>query len=263
MPKGLSDETQSLASSGRCSVAGLSCLSRVVDPALLAAVGSVRLHGTALVGMYRDNPTNGGYRISATSATPRSVAMIRHKILCPAPTRVESALPYRGREISVYIRDTLGAGRCVGQPCVSAGERGIWRSASRAGCCRCSPGGRREVGALLPEVYLHGLAEGDFELALRGLLGDGAPLSKASIQRLRGALAVAVAPLPESAFERQRAGLVPRRSDGGRRNWEDAGAGLDQVDVVEVIEGNRAGPRAPLIAFTHSSKDVTSLCTTR
>ena len=43
------------------------------------------------------------------------------------------------------------------------------------------------MGALLPEVYLHGLAEGDFELALRGLLGDGAQLSKASIQRLRGA----------------------------------------------------------------------------
>ena len=42
----------------------------------------------------------------------------------------------------------------------------------------------KEVGALLPELYLHGLAEGDFELALRGLLGDGAPLSKASIQRL-------------------------------------------------------------------------------
>lgn len=43
----------------------------------------------------------------------------------------------------------------------------------------------KEVGALLPELYLHGLAEGDFELALRGLLGEGAPLSKASIQRLR------------------------------------------------------------------------------
>ena len=43
----------------------------------------------------------------------------------------------------------------------------------------------KEVGALLPELYLHGLAEGDFELALRGLLGDGAPLSKTSIQRLR------------------------------------------------------------------------------
>lgn len=29
-----------------------------------------------------------------------------------------------------------------------------------------------EVSALLPELYLHGLALGDFELALRGLLGD-------------------------------------------------------------------------------------------
>ena len=43
----------------------------------------------------------------------------------------------------------------------------------------------KEVGALLPELYLHGLAEGDFELAMRGLLGEGAPLSKSSIRRLR------------------------------------------------------------------------------
>ncbi len=43
----------------------------------------------------------------------------------------------------------------------------------------------KELGALLPELYLHGLAEGDFELAMRGLLGEGAPLSKSSIQRLR------------------------------------------------------------------------------
>ena len=34
-------------------------------------------------------------------------------------------------------------------------------------------------------LYLHGLAEGDFELAMRGLLGEGAPLSKSSIRRLR------------------------------------------------------------------------------
>ncbi len=30
------------------------------------------------------------------------------------------------------------------------------------------------VSELLPQLYLHGLAQGDFELALRGLLGDGA-----------------------------------------------------------------------------------------
>jgi putative transposase len=43
----------------------------------------------------------------------------------------------------------------------------------------------KEVGQLLPELYLHGLAKGDFELALRGLLGDGAPLSASSIERLK------------------------------------------------------------------------------
>ena len=43
----------------------------------------------------------------------------------------------------------------------------------------------KELGAMLPELYLHGLAKGDFELALRGLLGDGAPLSKSSIERLK------------------------------------------------------------------------------
>jgi transposase-like protein len=43
----------------------------------------------------------------------------------------------------------------------------------------------QEVGTMLPELYLHGLSTGDFELALRGLLGDGAPLSASSIQRLK------------------------------------------------------------------------------
>lgn len=40
------------------------------------------------------------------------------------------------------------------------------------------------VATLLPELYLHGLSSGDFTLALRGLLGDGAPLSASSVQRL-------------------------------------------------------------------------------
>src|SRR5882724_5530149 len=42
-----------------------------------------------------------------------------------------------------------------------------------------------EVGRLLPELYLHGLAHGDFDLALRGLLGEAAPLSAPSIARLK------------------------------------------------------------------------------
>jgi len=43
----------------------------------------------------------------------------------------------------------------------------------------------KAVGQLLPQLYLHGLAEGDFDLALRGLLGDGAPLSPPTIARLK------------------------------------------------------------------------------
>jgi putative transposase len=43
----------------------------------------------------------------------------------------------------------------------------------------------REVGELLPQLYLHGLALGDFDVALRGLLGDAAPLSPTSLTRLK------------------------------------------------------------------------------
>jgi transposase-like protein len=43
----------------------------------------------------------------------------------------------------------------------------------------------KEVGQLLPELYLHGLSKGDFEMALRGLLGEGVPLSSSSIGRLK------------------------------------------------------------------------------
>ena len=43
----------------------------------------------------------------------------------------------------------------------------------------------KAMDKMLPELYLHGLSLGDFELALRGLLGDGAPLSASSVDRLR------------------------------------------------------------------------------
>lgn len=42
-----------------------------------------------------------------------------------------------------------------------------------------------EVNELLPELYLHGLAQGDFDLALRGLLGEEAPISANTIARLK------------------------------------------------------------------------------
>jgi len=41
------------------------------------------------------------------------------------------------------------------------------------------------VADLIPELYLHGLAQGDFDLALRGLLGEEAPLSAATVGRLK------------------------------------------------------------------------------
>jgi transposase-like protein len=43
----------------------------------------------------------------------------------------------------------------------------------------------KEVTELLPQLYLHGLAQGDFDLALRGLLGEAAPLSSTTIGRLK------------------------------------------------------------------------------
>jgi len=42
-----------------------------------------------------------------------------------------------------------------------------------------------QVGDLLPELYLHGLSSGDFDRALRGLLGAAAPLSASSLDRLK------------------------------------------------------------------------------
>ena len=42
-----------------------------------------------------------------------------------------------------------------------------------------------EVNDVLPELYLHGLALGDFELALRGLFGDRAPLSASTVARVK------------------------------------------------------------------------------
>jgi transposase-like protein len=42
-----------------------------------------------------------------------------------------------------------------------------------------------EVNKLIPELYLHGLAMGDFDLALRGLLGKSAPISASTVARLK------------------------------------------------------------------------------
>jgi len=41
------------------------------------------------------------------------------------------------------------------------------------------------VSKLIPRLYLHGLALGDFDLALRGLLGEDAPVSASTVARLK------------------------------------------------------------------------------
>ena len=41
------------------------------------------------------------------------------------------------------------------------------------------------VSKLIPRLYLHGLALGDFDLALRGLLGENAPVSASTVARLK------------------------------------------------------------------------------
>ena len=43
----------------------------------------------------------------------------------------------------------------------------------------------REVDSMLPDLYVQGLSTGDFDVALRNLLGEGAPLPVSSIQRLK------------------------------------------------------------------------------
>jgi putative transposase len=41
------------------------------------------------------------------------------------------------------------------------------------------------VSALIPQLYLHGLALGDFDIALKGLLGEEAPVSANTVARLK------------------------------------------------------------------------------
>lgn len=96
----------------------------------------------------------------------------------------------------------------------------------------------REVGALLPELYLHGLASGDFELALRGLLGGGAPLSASSLQRLKGDW--------EVKYEQWKA--EPIEAEEVAYLWADgiyvkAGLGKDKCALLVVIGAMQDGSK--------------------
>lgn len=98
-----------------------------------------------------------------------------------------------------------------------------------------------QVGELLPQLYLHGLAQGDFELALRGLLGEGAPLSASSIERLRGKWVAEYA----AWSKRSLAGLEPVYvwADG---IYVKAGIEKDKAALLVVIAALRDGRKVVL-----------------
>ena len=43
----------------------------------------------------------------------------------------------------------------------------------------------KKIAKLIPELYLHGLAEGDFDLALCRLLGEEAAVSASTVAQLK------------------------------------------------------------------------------
>ncbi len=96
----------------------------------------------------------------------------------------------------------------------------------------------KQVRDLLPELYLHGLASGDFELALRGLLGEGAPLSSTSLQRLKEKW--------EAEYEQWK--NEPIEEGGLAYLWADgiyikAGIGKEKMALLVVIGVMREGKK--------------------
>lgn len=98
-----------------------------------------------------------------------------------------------------------------------------------------------QVGELLPQLYLHGLAQRDFELALRGLLGEGAPLSPSSIERLRGKWVAEY----EAWRERSLVGLEPVYlwADG---IYVKAGLEKDKAALLVIVAALRDGRKIVL-----------------
>ena len=109
------------------------------------------------------------------------------------------------------------------------------------------------MGALLAELFLQGLAEGDFELAMRGPLGAGAALSKSSIRR------------PREGWTEE-FGAWSRRPLEDREvvhMWADAiyvKAGLerDKVAVLVVIGAMRDGGKEVLALMSSDRESVES-----
>jgi transposase-like protein len=93
---------------------------------------------------------------------------------------VDSALVYRNGH-GKPRQLTLGCGTITVRRPRVRGLEGRFESRVLPLFVRRSKG----VSQLIPQLYLHGLALGDFELALRGLLGKDAPVSASTVARLK------------------------------------------------------------------------------
>lgn len=96
----------------------------------------------------------------------------------------------------------------------------------------------QQVRELIPELYLHGLASGDFELALRELLGEGAPLSASSLQRLKEKW--------EGEYEQWKSAVIEEKD--WAYLWADgiyvkAGIGKDKAALLVVIGVKQDGSK--------------------
>ena len=100
----------------------------------------------------------------------------------------------------------------------------------------------RKVDQLIPELYLHGLAERDFDLALRALLGEEAPVSASTVARLK---------------EKWHADLARWR----QRSLDDLEAVYQWVDGFTAgLEKEKAAILVLLVAFADGRKIVVTPC---
>ena len=101
----------------------------------------------------------------------------------------------------------------------------------------------RQVAALIPRLYLHGLAEGDFDLALGGLLGEEAPLSASTVARLK------------QSWQGEWEVWKSRRLD----HLEPVYIWIDGVYVKAGFEKEKAAVLVVLAAFSDGTKQVLAI----
>ncbi len=107
------------------------------------------------------------------------------------------------------------------------------------------------VNDVLPELYLHGLALGDFELALRGLFGEEAPLSASTVARVKERWHAEAAAWQERSLADL--GLVYLWVDGV---YVKAGLEKDKAALLVAI-GGLADGRKVLIALRSGYREST------